>query len=35
MTALSNMPMLPEELKSELYQRIKISSKNNCKKLKI
>ena len=35
MTELATMPMLPEELKSDLYQRIKYSFKNNCKKLKI
>ena len=35
MTSLVNIPMLPEALKSELYQRIKSLSKNNYKKLKI
>ena len=32
MEALANMPMLPEELKSELYQKIKSSTKNKTLK---
>lgn len=34
MIALANMPILSEELKSKLYQGIKQTPKNNCKRLK-
>ena len=32
MTALVIIPMLPEELKSEMYQKVKTSSKNKTLK---
>lgn len=33
MVALVNIPMLPEELKKELYQKVKSSSKNKTLKI--